>query len=477
MQTKGEKLPFLEEHWSHCEIDESAFSDARLGRRCGDLLCRLSDRMGGTIPLACQDWASTKAAYRFFSNPKVEEGDILAGHFDATKQRFAVTDGPILVLQDTTEFTYQRRNSHAVGFTKSVNSGRDKAGRLRHHTVCGILMHSSLVVTEDGLPLGLAAVKFWNRDKFKGTAQLKRKINSTRVPIEAKESVRWLDNLRQSMTLLGQPDRCVHVGDRESDIYELYCLAKDLGTHFVVRTVVDRLAGNGDHTVKSEMREEPSAGTHSIEVRGDNDTVEQVTLDIQYKRILVRPPIGKQKRYPALDLTVIHASEVGAPPGRKPILWKLVTDLEVSSLEEAIEKIRWYAMRWKIEVFHKVLKSGCRAEDARLRTADRLANLVALFCIVSWRVLWMTMMARAAPDASPAIAFTTSEINILDRLVADSGNRRAKRGTIQLYLTKLARLGGYLARTSDPPPGNTVVWRGLRRLADIQIGVGLETYG
>ena len=152
MQTKGEKLPSLEEHWSHCEIDESAFSDARLGRRCGDLLCRLSDRMGGTIPLACQDWASTKAAYRFFSNPKVEEGDILAGHFDATRQRFAVTDGPILVLQDTTEFTYQRRNSHAVGFTKSVNSGRDKAGRLRHHTVCGILMHSSLVVTEDGLP-------------------------------------------------------------------------------------------------------------------------------------------------------------------------------------------------------------------------------------------------------------------------------------------------------------------------------------
>lgn len=477
MQTKGEKLPSLEEHWSHGEIDESAFSDARLGRRCGDLLCRLSDRMGGTIPLACQDWASTKAAYRFFSNPKVEEGDILAGHFDATRQRFAVTDGPILVLQDTTEFTYQRRNSHAVGFTKSVNSGRDKAGRLRHHTVCGILMHSSLVVTEDGLPLGLAAVKFWNRDKFKGTAQLKRKINPTRVPIEAKESVRWLDNLRQSMTLLGQPDRCVHVGDRESDIYELYCLAKDLGTHFVVRTVVDRLAGNGDHTVKSEMREEPIAGTHSIEVRGDNDTVEQVTLDIQYKRILVRPPIGKQKRYPALDLTVIHASEVGAPPGRKPVLWKLVTDLEVSSLEEAIEKIRWYAMRWKIEVFHKVLKSGCRAEDARLRTADRLANLVALFCIVSWRVLWMTMMARAAPDASPAIAFTTSEINILDRLVGDSGNRRAKRGTIQLYLTKLARLGGYLARTSDPPPGNTVVWRGLRRLADIQIGVGLETYG
>ncbi len=225
------------------------------------------------------------------------------------------------------------------------------------------------------------------------------------------------------------------------------------------------------------MREAPSAGTHSIDVRVDDDTVERVTLDIQYKRIHVCPPIGKQKRYPSLDLTVIHASEIGVPSGRKPILWKLVTDLEVGDLDGAIEKIRWYSTRWKIEVFHKILKSGCRAEDAKLRTADRLANLVALFCIVSWRVLWMTMMARTAPEADPAIAFTATEITILDRLIGDSGNRGAKPGTLQLYLTKLSRLGGYLARTSDPPPGNSVVWRGLRRLVDIQLGAELATYG
>jgi len=137
-------------------------------------------------------------------------------------------------------------------------------------------------------------------------------------------------------------------------------------------------------------------------------------------------------------------------------------------------------MRWKIEVFHKVLKSRCRTEDAKLRTADRLANLVALFCIVSWRVLWMTMMARAAPDAASTIALTTQEITILDHFVGDSGNRGAKHGTLQLYITKLARLGGYLARMSDPPPGNTVIWRGLRRLADIQLGAEIgaaESYG
>ncbi len=182
------------EHWSDREIDEGAFKDARLGRRFGGLLKQIGDGMGGSIPFACQDWANTKAAYRFFANDRVEEADILSGHFAATRARYDDSRGPILLIQDTTEFSYQRASTDAIGMTKSVNSGRDKSGRLRHHTVCGMLMHSSLAVTTEGLPLGLAAVKFWTRKKFKGTAQLKKKINPTRIPIEKKESIRWLDN-------------------------------------------------------------------------------------------------------------------------------------------------------------------------------------------------------------------------------------------------------------------------------------------
>jgi len=314
--------------------------DARLGRRFADILKQLGDGMGGSIPFACQDWANTKAAYRFFSNAKVEEGDILSGHFATTRTRFDACGGPILLLQDTTEFTYQRRHPRDIGFTKSVNSGRDKEGRLRHHAACGILMHSSLAVTVEGLPLGLAAVKFWNRDKFRGTAALKRKIKPTRVPIEQKESVRWLENLRQSIDRLGQPDRCIHVGDRESDIFELYGLAKELGTHFVVRTCVDRLAGDGGHTISAEMSGVHTAGQHIIEVRDDAGEVVKVALDVRFKRIRVLPPIGKQKRYPSLDLTVIHAVEPNAPKSRRRVEWKLLTDLPAASCAEAVEKIK-----------------------------------------------------------------------------------------------------------------------------------------
>jgi hypothetical protein len=110
--------------------------------------------MGQRIPLVCQDWANTKAAYRFFSNDRISEADILAGHFQSTRDRAAAAEGLVLVLHDTTEFSYQRESSEAIGITKSINSGRDKAGRLRSHTVCGILMHSSLAVTTEGLPLG-----------------------------------------------------------------------------------------------------------------------------------------------------------------------------------------------------------------------------------------------------------------------------------------------------------------------------------
>jgi hypothetical protein len=432
---------------------------------------QIGSAMGQSIPLVCQDWANAKAAYRFFSNDRVSEADILAGHFQATRDRVIATDAPTLVLHDTTEFSYQRANSEAIGITKSINSGRDKAGRLRSHTVCGILMHSSLAVTTEGLPLGLTAIKFWTRKKFKGTAALKKKINPTRVPIEKKESIRWLDNVRQSTELLGDPERCIHIGDRESDIYELFCAAQEAGTHFVIRTCVDRLAGEGDHTIADEMSEVAVKGLYRIDIRDHNGDPDEAVLEIRYRKIRVLPPIGKQKRYPELTLMVLHAQERGTPKNRKKIEWKLITDLPVGSRADAIEKIEWYALRWKIELFHKILKSGCKAEESKLRTAQRLTNLISVFCILSWRVFWMTMLNRSSPGVLPTLALTATEVAVLDRIVSDKPGVRRK--ILSHYLTKIARLGGYLARANDPPPGNMVMWRGLSRLTDIVLGAGL----
>jgi hypothetical protein len=281
--------------WIDREAGGCEFEDVRLGRRFRNLLEQIGDAVGESIPMACQDWANAKAAYRFFSNERVNEGDILAGHFQATHDRFEATSGPILVLHDTTEFTFQRESTDRIGVTYNVNSGRDKAGRIRSHTVCGILMHSSLAVTTEALPLGLAAVKFWSRKKFKGTAALKKKVNLTRIPIEQKESVRWLQNLKQATETLGDPARCVHIGDRESDIYELFCTAQAIGTHFLVRTCVDRLAGDGNHTVADDMTKAKIRGRHRIEVRESNGNSDVACLVIKYERLQLLPPVGKQK--------------------------------------------------------------------------------------------------------------------------------------------------------------------------------------
>lgn len=466
------KLP---EAWVDREVAECEFKDERLGNRFRSLLEQLSSSPGDSIPLVCQDWANTKAAYRFLDNDRVSEAAILSGHFHATRDRAAATDGPILVMHDTTEFTYQREDIDAVGKTRINIAGGRPDGRPRYYTGCGILMHSSLAVTTEGLPLGLTAIKFWSRKKFKGSDALKRKINPTRVPIEKKESIRWLDNLTQSTSLLGDAARCVHIGDRESDIYELFCTAQNVGTQFLLRTCVDRLAGDGEHTIATEMAEVDCKGLHRVEVRDRHGRISEAVLELRFRRILVQPPLYKQRRYPALELTVLHAIERGKPRGRDKIDWKLITNLPVTSRAQAIEKLHWYALRWRIEVFHKILKSGCQAEQSKLRTAERLVNLLATFCILSWRIFWLTMINRSTQRAKASLAFTPLEIDILNRLAPQGQPGSTRSPTLTSCLTQLARLGGYLNRATDPPPGNMVMWRGMSRLTDIELGFLMAT--
>ena len=188
----------------------------------------------------------------------------------------------------------------------------------------------------------------------------------------------------------------------------------------------------------------------------------------------MHPPIGKSKHYPPHLLTVIHATERSTPVGRPPIVWKLITNVPVDSPEDAIEKLHWYALRWRIETFHKILKSGCRTEEAKLRTAERLVNLVAVFCILSWRIFWLTMLNREAPKAPATVALTKIEIAVLDEIAKRKGRTPPSRATVADILVAIARLGGYLARANDPPPGNKVLWRGLSKLADISYGATLR---
>jgi transposase-like protein len=182
--------------WFDRELAGCGFADARLNKRLRELVAQVGSAMGQSIPLVYQDWANTKAAYRFLSNDRVSEADILAGHFQSTRNRTVATDGLVLVLHDTTESTYQREDTDAIGIRTGQGGAPEIAYDLRH---------------PDALPRGddrgaaarAGGVKFWTRKKFKGTAALKKKINPTRVPIEKKESIRWLENVQQSTEASG----------------------------------------------------------------------------------------------------------------------------------------------------------------------------------------------------------------------------------------------------------------------------------
>lgn len=450
--------------WVEMELAECHFPDLRLKARLRQLLTTLGQRIGGTTPAACQDWAATKAAYRFYDNPRIDDQTILAGHFAATAARASKVPGLLLVLHDTTEFSFQRSTPDGIGSLSLIK------GRHATHTVCGVLLHSSLVVTTDGLPLGLAAAKFWTRKAFKGTNARNKRINATRVPIEEKESVHWLTTLSVSAERLGDPSRCVHIGDRGGDIFEWFGAADAARTRFLVRIHANRRAGRGDTTIEAKLAREPVCGTHTVEIRKAQGDITTAKLSIRVLTTTIHPPVSKARRYPALTLTVIEARERGTPKGREPIHWKLVTNVPVPDLATAIQMLDWYSVRWKIEMYHKVLKSGCQVEQSKLRTAERLINLLAVQCVVGWRVFWLTMMNRTDLEAPGEIAFTSDEIAILHRLSGESESP----GTLAACIRLLAKLGGYLARVQDTPPGTMVLWRGLIRLTDIQLGFRLK---
>ena len=458
--------------WIDEELQGSQFKDKRLKARLLRLVSQMSESMGESLPTACQDWAGTKAAYRFFSNRNIDEGEILAGHFQSTRERFCATEGLILVLHDTTEITYKRAEPERVGYTRKCANRRGLFDQKVKRAMCGILMHSSMVLTTEGLPLGFVAKKFWSRDKFKGVKALYAKKNATRIPIEEKESYRWIENLKSSDKFLGDPGRIVHVGDRESDIYDFFRAAQDDGSHFLVRIKVNRRTEDETLTIYEAMGSAKKRGSHRISYRDQGGDQVSADLEVRFEKLTIKPSFGpKTKKYPDTEVTVIFAQEVGKPQGgREPIDWRLMTSLPVETLEDALEKLEWYALRWKIEVFFKILKSGCKIEESKLRTAEGLAKLISIYSILSWRIFWMTMMNRETEEISPKIALTRDEIQILDHLKPGPGKAPK---TLSSYITKIARLGGYLARASDPPPGNKVIWRGMEKLAMIQIGFEL----
>ena len=265
---------------------------------------------------------------------------------------------------------------------------------------------------------------------------------------------------------------------REGDFYELFRDAASIGEHVLIRASRNRAIN------KEKRRDEPTTWlfdelmnrraqgrtTVRLQVNG-RKKYRDATLSIIYKPISMPPPrkrrVSKDGELPMVPLTAIMAVEKRATKSHDKLCWVLLTDLPISSTEQAIEKVHWYTKRWNIEVFHKVLKSGCAVEKAQLETADRLKKYIVLKSVVAWRLFWLTRMSQEDEEASCDVVLDKLEWSLLYRKFNKTRTVPSQVPTLKQAMIWIARLGGYIARPSDPPPGVISLWRGWERLTQM----------
>jgi Transposase DNA-binding/Transposase Tn5 dimerisation domain len=443
-------------HWAEHELSHAALPDRRLKARLVGLAADLANQPTLSLPEACGDWAATKAAYRFFDNDRIPADAILDAHRDRTRQRLP-TDGFFLAIQDTTDLDF---TSH------SATTGLGYLGHPRHF---GLLVHSTLVATPDGVPLGLLHQQVWARD----VRLLGKRKNRRRKETKDKESQRWLDSLQAVAQAAPLTSTAVVLGDREADFYDLFAAPRPAHVHLLVRARSRRRVRHEMGLLGKAVAAQPAAGAVTVTLpRRAKRPARPATLTVRFGEFLIEPPSThpRRKELAPLRLWAVQVEEETPPAGEEPVRWLLLTTLPVTDLAEAVRAVVWYTRRWLIERYHYTLKSGCRLERLALQTAARLRRALAVYAVVAWRLLWLTYEARAHPEASCVEVLQRAEWQVLHRHVEQAAPAPAEPPTLREAVRMIARLGGFLARTNDGEPGVQVIWRGLRRLHDLVAG-------
>ena len=325
--------------WVFRELGLAALGDARLTARA----LRLASDCAAHPDLALAsiyegDWAGLKAGYRFLDNPKVTPAKLLAPHQAATWERCA-SEKFVLIAQDTTYLNFTRHT--ATTGLGPIGSGSE----------LGLLLHSALALTTDGVPLGLVAQIAWARDPETPGKSAKRK----QLPIEDKESYRWLQIQEQVVAGVPAGTQTVLMGDRESDIYDLFIAPRDPLQHLLVRGAWDRkLADPPEQHLWAAVEAVPMAGTMTITVpRKPGQREREATLELRTTGVQFAPPAHRRATTPAAPpITVVLAREIAPPEGIKPIEWLLLTTLTVVTVDDARRIVTWYSYRWRIERLH-----------------------------------------------------------------------------------------------------------------------------
>lgn len=466
------------------EVCRADLGDQRLNSRLARIVETLGAQPTLSIPAAADRRAEMEAAYRFFNNDKVTPQKILEPHIAASRERISQCDR-VLLVQDTTELDLTRPSQQVAG-----------AGPMDSEVRRGAFVHSLMAFNVHGLPLGTVWQTIWTRtaiDKSQSDSERSRQRNHT--PIEDKESYRWVEGVRAARQLAAEIPQtaCICVSDSEADIYELFSEPR-AGTaepgsaappvELLVRACQKRNTQTGNWL--ADVRATACLAEHVIRVskrtakiqatphkRGQSRDARTATVEVRAAQVTLQPPWRFDRTLPPLTLNVVLVEEREAPAGCLAVQWLLVTTLPIDTLDQVQEIVRYYCLRWQIEIFFRTLKSGCRVEQRLFERLPPTLNCVAVYSIIAWRVMYLCQLGRECPDLNCEVVLSPSEWKSVYRVV-----RRqplpAKPPRLNEMIRMIATLGGYIERRHTEP-GPQTLWIGMQRLHSFSLA--WDTFG
>lgn len=441
------------------ELEGIDLGDKRLNRRSRIILESMAANPQASINSACEGWGDTVAAYRFFTNKAIEPDQVLQPHVAATQRR--MNEHPVvLIVQDTTELDF---SLHPPQDAKCLN----KEDRF------GIYDHTHLVVTPNQLCLGVVGVEEFDR----APETLGKTEERKSLPIEQKESFRWLTGYRLASKLAGETPttQIVSVADREADIYDIFMEAEQHPTpaDFIIRAKIERCTLERDpdagEAVYRKVRDEVSASElrtmRTIELpQTPKRSARQAELEIRAIEVVVKPPHARSS-LPSVTYHVVLVEEINGSEDGTDVSWLLITSLPIDSVTDILRVIDYYVARWMIEVYFRVLKTGCRVEEIQLETIHRVKNCLAFYRIIAWRVMYLTHLNRECPSLPCDAVFDDCEWMSVWKVTTGKEIPDTP-PMLSEFMSLLTHLGGYNNRPSEPPPGPQTVWVGIRRMCD-----------
>jgi hypothetical protein len=438
------------------ELEGIDLGDVRLNRRAGKVLAKLGDKPTVSIPAACGGWDETRGAYRLFDQDRVTAQQVLEPHYGASQQRMGQYRR-VLCIQDTTELDF------------SSKGDIEGLGPLNYESRQGLYLHPTLAVTPERLCLGVIDAWTWTREPGSLGAP-----KDDRRPIEEKESLRWLEGYRRVCERQAElPEtQLVYLADREADIYEIYAerTAQRPAAAYLIRAQHDRKLTDGK-TLRQALAQAPELARIEFDMpKTEQRKAQRIAQSLRAVLVTLKAPFRAGHKLPDVEVTALLAQELDPPTGAEPIEWLLLTSLPVDTAEQAGELLQWYLCRWQVEIYFRILKSGCKVEDLQLEKLSRLEPALAFYMIIAWRVLYLTMLGRECPQLPCDVVFAEEEWQAV-YIVAKRKPPPSEPPTLDQMVRMVAAFGGFLNRNGDGFPGPQTLWIGLQRSRDFVLAI------